>query len=368
MAQELDGLWFSTSRMNIQQRTESTDLVDGEFITKELDHIQIDTFYFNAEAILNFFPDNNFEIKGLGNSIGTGTYSLSNDTIVAQVDTLQLKLVQLEDHLLLIDLDSGWQYNQFIFERLKPVPSEPLVIPDFRSNSYWIVESDTSSINHGLEIIFLDSASLIITQFQNDYTYTSRGDYKTDSYLNNLYLYFINRNTLDDRMFRLFDWNQDSYKAQCYELAFGEEPPEKQSFEFRTITLPSNKTLKQIKKRLTGSWSLTEGEIPFEPELSDFDQVEKGFLQFQIDDSSFEIYYGGEFTNENDRQRLSEKLEGNWKLGRTGKFLELQLTSGETRYLTIAEISKRSFAFNMELKTPDSEGVYRSQTIKLERR
>lgn len=354
--------------MNIQQRTEASDFVNGKFLTKKLDHIEVDTFYHSAHGVIKFLSENHVSIKGLGNSEQRGVYESTNDITIVQLDTLQLKLLtQSDGSLLLTDPDSSWQYNHIVFERLSPESTEQLILPDFDLNPYWVIHADSNSINYGLELFILDSSNVIISQFFDDYAMTSWGDYNTDHYENSLYMYLLDRYSLDDRLIRLYNWEMESYKGQCYEFDF-EGPPVKTDFVVKSQQLPSRKSLRSIKKNLLGSWSLIGKGIPFYPDLSDYTRIEQEFFDLDISNSDFEIKYGAIFINETQRDQLSEKIKGTWKLGSTGKYLELNFANGQINYLTLTKLKNDTFSINMSLKTPDSDHGYGSKRIKLKRR
>ncbi len=360
--QTLDGLWISAYQMNVQQITERLDPPNEAVL---LDQIELDTFYQEAFGLIEFLNSHELIFKGLGNPERKVNYVQNVDTIITKVDTLKLKFLINNNRLTLLDPDSSWQFNHFVFERLTPDSTKPLEFSSFEIGSYWQVDADTTSLNFGLEVFFLDSGEVIISQFSDDLSRTSIGDYHTDTFKNNLFLYLLDGYSLDQKMIRFYDWNQSFLKAQSYEFGFGDEPPILTSFQLNKLELPSKKSRKTIEKTVVGSWRLLDTGVPFYSEFSDYDSLENEYFNFTITKSDFEITYGAEFIKQDQRDLLTETINGTWTLGPTGRFLEMTYSNGQISYLTISELTKDSFAFNLSLKTPDSHHGYRSNKIKL---
>lgn len=359
-AQKLDGLWVSSFRMNIQQLTERLDPDHGPV---ELDRIEVDTFYREAFGILEFLPQNKLVIKGLGKPEKYATYELRKDTILARLDTLQLKFLSYNDHLILLDPDSSWQFNHFVFERMSPNSSKKLTAPNLELNTYWVFQTDSNSINYGLELFVHDSGQLIVSQFHDDVSRTTFSDYNIDKFRNNLFLSFFD--LINEKMIRLYDWEMYSFKAQSYEFGFGHEPPILTNFTLEKHELASRKTRQTIKKNLIGSWVIRNNGIPFDPEFSHYNSLENEYFNFLITKTDFEISYGAVFVNQNQKDFLTEKINGTWNLGTTAKYLELTYNNERIHYLTISKLSDDTFHFSLSLKMPDSDHHYSSQTIKL---
>ncbi len=55
--QDLSGTRFSKYGINVKQTTETSALVNGKYVTKKLEHIRIDTSYYQGFALVTFYND-----------------------------------------------------------------------------------------------------------------------------------------------------------------------------------------------------------------------------------------------------------------------------------------------------------------------
>lgn len=67
----LEGIWISSSRMDVQKRTDSTYFEGAEILSKKLNNIEIDTFCNDAYALIHFL-DNEVTLIQSDNKIKNG--------------------------------------------------------------------------------------------------------------------------------------------------------------------------------------------------------------------------------------------------------------------------------------------------------
>jgi hypothetical protein len=370
-AQTLEGIWISSSRMDVQKRTDSTYFEGDEILSKELEKIEIDTFYHNAYALIHFLENREIIFQGIGGKKGLGSYTKALDTLTVVIDTIELKLLNRNENLILLDLDSGWQNSHLIFEKLLPLSSlsKEKMRLDFEKESYWKVKADSNSMNFGYEFHFLDSGHVTLSQFNNEWNAsTSWGEYKTAIYENNLFLYILDRHSLDDRMFRIYSDSTNVLFAQNFDDNWGDKPPSKHELQLVRAVLPSKKELKEIKKSLTGVWILDDTVLPFDTAFSEYKRLDEQFYELNFSkNGDFSISYGGVLTNENESTPRSKEIKGTWEVGPTGRYIKMKIDSGYMEYMTLIDVTKKSLSVGMDTESLDFEMTYSHHLIRLKK-
>ena len=366
-AQSLEGIWLSSSRVDVQQTPDSSYWENGEWRTISLSTPRLDTAYFSAYVLMHFLPQKEVVVKGIGMEENRGTYTRQADTIIMILDTTQLKLFYEKDRLCSIGSGSDWQTSYFVFERL--VPRASLANNDskidFHQDPYWKIIADTNSLNLGLEIVFLDSTDVVISQITNNqFSYTSSGEYRTDSYENNFFLYIIDAYSLDDKMFRLFSDSGNSYQAQIYEFEH-DKLPTKRELSLVSAELPSENELNTLKKMLIGMWKLNGQLLEGDTLLTDLD-IQNEFYELRFTkDGKYTALYEGISSNKEDTQLFSEKTDGIWEVGYTGEYILLRENNEHEKYLTLTQLTEQLLWFNAEFELPDTDNTVVYSQIKM---
>lgn len=240
---------------------------------------------------------------------------------------------------------------------------------DFEKESYWKVKADSNSMNFGYEFHFLDSGHVTLSQFYNEWNAsTSWGEYKTAIYENNLFLYVLDRHSLDDRMFRIYSDSTNVLFAQNFDDNWGDEPPSKHELQLIRAVLPNKKELKEIKKSLTGVWILDDTVLPFDTAFSEYKRLDEQFYELNFSkNGDFSISYGGVLANENESTPRSKEIKGTWEVGPTGRYIKMKIDGDYMEYMTLIDITKNSLSVAMDTESLDFEMTYSHHLIRLKK-
>ncbi len=371
-AQKIEGIWISSNKMNIQKRTDSTYLEGVEILSKKLEKVKIDTFYHNAYALIHFLDNNEIIVQGIGGKKRLGSYTKLIDTLIVEIDTIKFKMIAKKENLILLDLDTGWQNNHLIFEKLLPSSSlsKDKIEFNFEKESYWKISTDSNSLNFGLEYHFLDSGNVILSQFNDGWNaYTSHGEYETIIYENDLFLYILdwNHSSGSERLFRIYSDSANRFFAQTFEENW-KEPSSRQELVFIRAILPIKKELNEIKKSLLGTWALDDTLLPFDPDLSEYKSFDDQYYELIFSkNGEFSISYGGVLMDDNERIPSSKQIRGTWEVGSTGHYIKMKIDDYYIKYMTIIGLSTNSLSIAMDTESPDFEITYSNHQIRLKR-
>jgi len=370
-AQTLEGIWISSSRMDIQKRYESTYIQYDEVLNNKIEKIEIDTFYLNAYALIHFLENKEIIIQGIGGKKNLGNYTKALDTLSVEIDTFKFKLVNRKENLMLIDFDSGWQNSHLIFEKMTPLSSlsNDKMELDFEKDSYWKVRADSNSTNCGLEFHFLDEEHVMLSQFYDKKNArTTLGEYKIALYENNIFLYVLDQHSLNDIMFRIYADSENILFAQNFEVNWGTHPPSKHEIEIVRAKLPNKRELKEIKKSIMGTWFLDDTVLPFDTTNSEYKHFDEQFYELSFSkEGSFSIAYGGVLVRENERTPQTKEIRGTWEVASTGHYIKMKTNGGSLEYMSIIEVTTNSLLVGMDTESLDFEMTYSSHLIRLKK-
>lgn len=371
-AQNLEGIWISSNRMDVQTIDSSTYLEEAEFFTEKLEAVEVDTSYFEAYLLVHFFNNHEVAIHGIGGETGHGNYSQKIDTLILDIDSLTIKSVKRQDNLILLDPNSSGTNNHLIVEKLHPISDlkGDRLTSFFEKGSYWKVKTDSSSSNFGLEFQLLDSGEMVLSQFYPaGFAMTSWGNYKCATYENNLFLYLLDRGSLRERMFRMYSRSKNGLVAQGFEKDGLGQPFSKRHYLVEKSDLPKQKHLTRIHNALLGKWFLNEPVLPYDSLFGRYTTFEEQFYELEVlEQGDLVIHYGGVYVNENERKPLSRKIYGTWELGPTGRYLRIITQERRLEYMTIVNLSNDSLLITIDIEALDWDAMYSHHFLPLEKR
>lgn len=366
-SQGLEEIWVLTAKMDVLN--DSIISLQPDSLNKYTDVLP-DSSYFSQYGFLIEFSDNNSVSYGnIGQHIKSGHYLQYNDTIKFQADTLKIKAIKNQDLLTVLDLDkTNWQNSHFIFDRLnsRSIKNVENSIQDFRMKQYWHIKTDSLSKSFGINLLLTDSSRVIIHRRYDDwYSETTSGLFQLNQYKNNLFLYIIDEMSLDEYFFHIFSKEDDVYFSESFERGRNVEKPTRFINSFSNINLPTLKDLKSISNKLIGNWRSSGSSFPFDARLSEFDSIVDTYYYCRFSKNKFEIRYGGTLLKEGQRVPKSVKYIGNWKIGRTGKYLELYPENDYLIYLTIKKLTKKEAIISISTEAVDDDWSEIKNSIEL---
>ena len=367
-AQNLKGIYISSHTRDIRYETEIANLDSNGMEMVKLDAPQVDTFYSEGLKILDFVSKSNIRIKHIDWIEELGKYKIRNGKIKIKSDNFKAKgIVNRNDTIILIDRYAKKSTMETFFI---PISESDLIsseLPDsqFFYNSNWIVQADTSSINYGFDLHFLDSSFVIISQKADNYGYTSWGELKLDSYKNHLFIGIINRGMLEHKVYHVTALNDSVILADNFEhWIFAESPPEKKRLRLIKVPFPNETQYNAVIEKITGNWLADGDVIPFD-NMFGYDTLIN--QSFEIDFSSnfdFTIKKTGILIKDSIEYAQSDTIQGKWELGETCTYVELHPINDASEFITIKKITNHSAEFYMDIKAFE-ENFVQGDLIKL---
>ena len=358
IAQGLEGIWISSHEIQILKVHERIDSQDPEFAMVKLDHEEIDTNYIEMYLIIDFISNKEIIMMGIGGRQLklNYTYSKKNGKINIKSKQGNLKGRVEKGKLILTDKISRSETNELFFQRITPSELTTVNMLDSSSfyNTNWLVEADSSSFNFGFNFHFVDSNIVIISQDFGTYGYTNWGEFQITSYKNHLFLGFLDRMSLEHKVYHLYDRSENTLIGNTFEhYHFAIDPPPLKHIKLSKKVLLNSDQISLIESQLFGKWKAVNDPIPFDKTFGADTLLNQHFeIEFRTD-KNFTMLKSGTITKDSVETQKEVSYSGNWKLSETGKYIELRPIDSWTRYLTISKITMHYLEIYYEIEALD---------------
>ncbi|MEQ8712311.1 MAG: hypothetical protein RIC80_04805, partial [Cyclobacteriaceae bacterium] len=314
-------------------------------------------------------------LGGIGGEFKNGNYKLVVEIIIIEVDIMSLAGILKSGQLLIFDRDQVPKpYSFLILEKLESTPdlNSKAAYRAILSNEYWRLISDSLSISTGLTYHFIDTNQVLINNnriyngiVDNWNLSVNPGKYRLETYQNQVFLYVIDEIRLEQYFYSVKRKIDGAYLVDSFEQGWYREPPTKHRVLLKKEVLPSKRDIKKLEKSLLGKWHSIGTAFPFYPELSGYDSIHSEYLTLDFSKSTFLIEYGANLIGKDTSLYKVNRLNGEWELGRTGKYVFLETDEGYHRYMTIKNVTDSSAIVSVSLWAIDEVFIEWQRSIEL---
>ena len=359
---ELIGTWFCEAGMQVDTN-EVYDLSE-EDNPINTGVISIDTTYSNFPFLFEIYPNGNF--TGFAGKSKSGKWKINEDKIEFSFDSLLFWGKIENNKLILVDYDNFYN-SKLILKKIANTKTLNWKARDYKSKNMSVNLND--SLRYSFH--FIDRKKVIIDKnYIDSYREISQGEYKVFNYKNYQFLAIDNLKEIETLVFMILDNENSSLNATTTVISTFSKTYESIDCIFKNENLLTNAEISNCKSVLQGEWS---SKNEFYPKDCFFDReiLTDTYFKLNFLDNKFSIIYGGEGSS----GEYQNKISGNWKLGKTGKYLIINyerefrdMKIDETDYIAVNKISNTLVDITMRLRAIKTNNAsYAGINIKLEK-
>ena len=354
-AQINDDIWISSYVKETQKNKEVIDLSGEEVKMVKLDSIQTSFSYHELYLLLDFLDDNYVIIKGIGGKQLKRKYTIKRGKLKIRFDKGKIKGYVSENRIVFKEKTSKTSTKEIFFETLNEsyLTDSHKLKDSFLENSNWTIIANTNSNNYGTELQLLDNNELRIIQINEDYGYNNWGNWETDLYKNHLFLICNNLCRPEKRVYHLYRTNNDTLIGNTFEHSNFNKKPKLNNIKLSNNHFLNNTQLTLLESKLIGNWHAINNPIPFDPILGSDTLTNQKFEIIFDEDKKFSLLRSGTLTKDSVNSNKELKLNGNWKLDKSGKFIELIDEEKSTRLITISKLTENDLEMFYRIRALD---------------
>lgn len=354
-AQINDDIWISSYVKETQKNKEVIDLSGEEVKMVKLDSIQTSFSYHELYLLLDFLDDNYVIIKGIGGKQLKRKYTIKRGKLKIRFDKGKIKGYVSENRIVFKEKTSKTSTKEIFFETLNEsyLTDSHKLKDSFLENSNWTINANTNSNNYGTELQLLDNNELRIIQINEDYGYNNWGNWETDLYKNHLFLICNNLVRPEKRVYHFYRTNNDTLIGNTFEHSNFNKKPKLNNIKLSNNHFLNNTQLTLLESKLIGNWHAINNPIPFDPILGSDTLTNQKFEIIFDEDKKFSLLRSGTLTKDSVNSNKELKLNGNWKLDKSGKFIELIDEEKSTRLITISKLNENDLEMFYRIRALD---------------
>lgn len=119
-----------------------------------------------------------------------------------------------------------------------------------------------------------------------------------------------------------------------------------------------------IKSKLIGKWKAINEPIPFDSNDSKYKRLENQSFELTFkSNNEYELIKKGLLINDNKRVPKKININGNWKISKTGKYIEIKQKEGWIEYITISDLKNDSLKIYFDVKVLEENLYHYRRTL-----
>lgn len=367
-AQINDDIWISSYVKETRKNKEVVDLSGEEIKMVKLDSIQTSYYYNESYLLLDFLDDNYVIIKGIGEKLLKCKYTIKRGKLKITFDKGKIKGYVSENLIVFKEKISKTSTKEIFFERLNEsnLTNAQKIKDSFLENTNWTINADANSYNYGTELQLLKDNELRIIQINEDYGYNNWGNWKTDLYKNHLFLIYNDVVRPEKRVYHFYGINNDTLIGNTFEHSNFTKKPKLNNIKLSNTHFLNNTQLKRLESKLIGKWHAINNPIPFDPMFGPDTLTNQKFEIIFEENKKFTLLKSGTLSKDSVNSDKKLKLNGSWKLDKSGKFIELIDEEKSTRLITISKLTENDLEIFYRIRALD-ENLFSNRIIKMKK-
>lgn len=367
-AQINDDIWISSYVKETRKNKEVVDLSGEEIKMVKLDSIQTSYYYNESYLLLDFLDDNYVIIKGIGEKLLKCKYTIKRGKLKITFDKGKIKGYVSENLIVFKEKISKTSTKEIFFERLNEsnLTNAQKIKDSFLENTNWTINADANSYNYGTELQLLKDNELRIIQINEDYGYNNWGNWKTDLYKKHLFLIYNDVVRPEKRVYHFYGINNDTLIGNTFEHSNFTKKPKLNNIKLSNTHFLNNTQLKRLESKLIGKWHAINNPIPFDPMFGPDTLTNQKFEIIFEENKKFTLLKSGTLSKDSVNSDKKLKLNGSWKLDKSGKFIELIDEEKSTRLITISKLTENDLEIFYRIRALD-ENLFSNRIIKMKK-